>query len=330
MLMYKYMPKRLDDFELTDDMRAFIRMLIQSGSLTVLLVGNRKTSLLNAMLCEYYGLPADGNMMACENVMYVNNISDFGVSFYRQTLKTFCQSHFTITGGLKKTIVLDNIDCIKMKNVYVQQICNNLIETYSDRVNFVVTCTNIKKVIENIQSRTMILSIPLLSERHLTNILNQICEKEGIRLDAGVMDYLLSIGKNNVNILMNYLEKFKLLLGPSSGSDSSSSITLEKASEMCTNISFTVFQQYLDAIEKKRLPEAMEIMANLTDVGYSVVDVLDVFFLFVKSSNCVLSDEKKYVVIPLICKYIIYFNTIQENDCDLFLLTNVLIQKLSR
>jgi len=319
--MYKYMPKRLDDFELTDDMRAFIRMLIKSGSLNILLVGNRKTSLINAMLCEYYGLPEDGNMMACDNIMYVNNISDFGVSFYRQTLKTFCQSHFTITGGLKKTIVLDNIDCIKIKNVYVQQICNNLIETYSGRVNFVLTCTSIKKVIENIQSHTMILSIPILSDPQLTNILNHICEKEGIRLDAGVIEYLLSIGKNNVNILINYLEKFKLL-------GFESPITLKKAGEMCTNISFAVFQQYLDAIEQQRLPEAMKIMADLTDVGYSVVDVLDVFFQFVKSSNCVLSDDKKYVVIPLICKYIIFFNTIQENDCDLFLLTNTLIQKL--
>ena len=219
-----------------------------------------------------------------------------------------------------------------MKNVYVQQICNNLIETYSDRVNFVLTCTSIKKVIENIQSRTMILSIPPLSEPQLTNILNQICEKEGIRLDSGVMAYLLRIGKNNVNVLMNYLEKFKLLLGTTTTREETEPIpciTLEQAGQMCTNISFAVFHQYLDAIAQHRLPEAMEIMANLTDVGYSVIDVLDVFFLFVKSSNCVLSDEKKYVVIPLICKYIIYFNTIQENDCDLFLLTNALIQKLS-
>jgi len=314
------MPKRLDDFELTDEMRTFIRMLIQSGSLTVLLVGNRKTSLINAMLCEYYGLPEDGNMMTCENIMYVNNISDFGVSFYRQNLKTFCQSHFTITGGLKKTIVLDNIDCIKMKNIYVQQICNHLIETYSDRINFVLSCTNIKKVIENIQSRCLIFSIPSFTRIQLTNILNNICEKEMIQLDASVMDYILSIGKNNINILINYLEKFKLL--------GTSSISLDLAQQMCTNISFTVFQQYLDKVERGRLSDAMEIMANLTDVGYSVIDVLDVFFLFVKSSNCVLGDEKKYVIIPLICKYIIYFNTIQENDCDLFFLTNTLIQKL--
>ena len=323
MLMYKYMPKRLDDFELTDDMRDFIRTLIRTGSLTVLLVGSRKTSLIRAILCEYYGLSDDQSMMNCENIMYVNNISDFAVSFYRQNLKTFCQSHFTITGGLKKTIVLDNLDCIKMKNTYIQQICNNLIETYSDRINFVMSCTNIKKVIENIQSRSLILSIPSFSDDQLTNILNQICEKEGIRLDAGVMEYILSIGKNNVNILINYLEKFKMFGGDSS------SISLDIAYQMCTNISFAVFQQYLDMVEQGRLAQAMEIMANLTDVGYSVIDVLDVFFLFVKSSNCVIDDEKKYVIIPLICKYIIYFNTIQENDCDLFFLTNTLIQKLS-
>lgn len=320
MLIYKYAPKRLQDFQFTQDMHNFIQMLIQSGTLNIILVGNRKTSLINAMLCQYYDLPENIDMMNCEHIMYVNNISDFGVSFYRQNLKTFCQSHFKIKKGLRKTIVLDNIDCIKTKNIYIQQICYNLMETYGDRINFVLSCTNLKKVIENIQSHSLILSIPSLTNQQLTDRLKEISVNESIVMEDNVMNYLLSVGKNNINVLVNYLEKFKLFGKP---------VSLEDAYQMCTNISFQFFDKYLLAVENGNLSEGIEIMNELIETGYSVIDVLDTFFLYMKSNHCCLVDEgKKYNVIALICKYIIYFNTIQENDIDLYFFTNNLIKKI--
>ena len=317
MLLHKYAPTNLDQFKLSDEVRNFYRMLIQSNTLHIMLVGERKTSLIHAMLREYY-CDVNLNIQTSNNVMYINNMIEHGVAFYRQSLKTFCQSHFAVKGKFKKTVVLDNLDCVK--NSYIQQICCNLIETYSEHVNFIVSCTNIKQIMESIQSHCLSLSIPSLTSEQTSCILRDISAKENIELESQVMEYIISVSNNNMNVMVNYLEKFKLLGEP---------ITLELAKIMCTNISFDIFNQYMDAVMHHRISDAMGVMSHLIDLGYSVIDVLETFFQFVKSPHCQLGDDIKYIIIPIICEYIIYFNTIQENNVDLFFLTNKLIQKLT-
>ncbi len=315
MLIYKYAPTKLDEFELSTDLRDFFKMLIQSGNLNILLVGTRKTSLINALLSEYYcnvDINNSNNILRNKHVMYVNFIRDHGTTFYRQTLKTFCQSHFTMTNGLKKTIILDNLDCVSITNAScIQHICYNLIETYSNSVNFVISCTNIKKIMESIQSHSLIISVPPLSKEQQITILKNICVRENIAINSDVMEYLLTIENGNINVLINYLEKFKLL---------AEEIDLKTAKVLCTNISFDIFNQYMDRVLEYDLSTAMEIMASLTDLGYSVIDVLDTLFLFVKTNHCKLNTEQKYITFPLICEYIIYFSIIQENNDDLFFL----------
>ena len=329
MLIYKHAPTNLDQFELTEDMRIFMRMIIKSGSLNIMLVGERKTSLINAIVCEYYNLNDTllvlplKNMMISKNVMYVNNITEHGVAFYRNSVKAFCQSYFTAAPhGIKKTVVLDNLDCVK--NIFIQEICYNLIETYSDRVNFIVSGTNLKKIIENIQSHCLIISTPILTSEQSLRILRDIIAKEQIQMqqeeELQVLDYIIMVGNNNVNVMINFLETFKLLNEP---------ISFNIAKVICTNINFSIFNQYMDAVTHQKLSDAMEIMAGLIDLGYSVIDVLETFFAYVKTRQCDLTDDVKYLIIPIICEYIVYFNTIQENTTDLFFFTNKLICKLS-
>ena len=174
---------------------------------------------------------------------------------------------------------------------------------------------------ESIQSHSLIISVPALTKEQQTDILQNICIREIIAMDADVMEYLMTIENGNINVLINYLEKFKLL---------GHRVDLATAKVLCTNISFDVFNQYMEQVLNADLAVAMEIMASLTDLGYSVIDVLDTLFLFVKTTHCKLSAEQKYAVFPLICEYIIYFSTIQENNYDLFFFTNRLIQAFTK
>jgi len=48
---------------------------------------------------------------------------------------------------------------------------------------------------------------------------------------------------------------------------------------------------------------------HIHDYGYSVIDILDYFFTFVKMTN-VMSEEEKYRVIPYLCKYITIFHNV--------------------
>lgn len=54
------------------------------------------------------------------------------------------------------------------------------------------------------------------------------------------------------------------------------------------------------------------------------MDILDNYFLFVKST-IILSETEKYDIIPFICKYITIFHNIHEDEIELSLFTNNLI-----
>ena len=54
-----------------------------------------KTSLLNALIREYYDLKETDNFPE-NNIMYINNLKEQGIQYFRNDMKTFCQSHSII------------------------------------------------------------------------------------------------------------------------------------------------------------------------------------------------------------------------------------------
>ena len=57
------------------------------------------------------------------------------------------------------------------------------------------------------------------------------------------------------------------------------------------------------------------------------MDILDNFFLFIKTTTLV-SEDQKYIIIPHICKYITIFHNTHEDEIELALFSNNLIQSL--
>jgi DNA polymerase III delta subunit len=115
------------------------------------------------------------------------------------------------------------------------------------------------------------------------------------------------------------MEKFKLL---------NDNITLEMAVKICTNISFLTFEEYTNLIKNKKMKQAIKLIYDVYDKGYSVMDILDNYFLFVKNTD-IISEDEKYEVIPIICKYITVFHNIHEDEIELALFTNNLSKILA-
>ena len=70
------------------------------NNLNILLVGNSgcgKTSLLYATIREYYNSKNIPN----QNVLYINNLKEQGIQYYRTEVKTFCQTPSMIFGKKK-------------------------------------------------------------------------------------------------------------------------------------------------------------------------------------------------------------------------------------
>jgi hypothetical protein len=69
------------------------------------------------------------------------------------------------------------------------------------------------------------------------------------------------------------------------------------------------------------MKQAIKLIYDVYDKGYSVMDILDNYFLFVKNTD-IISEDEKYEVIPIICKYITVFHNIHEDEIELALFTN--------
>ena len=316
--IYKYQPIFLKDFEMDEEMLLLIRTMITMDMLNILFIsdsGSGKTSLINTIIREYYGYN-NINIMNDTNILSINSLKEQGIAYYRNEVKTFCQTACLIPGK-KKILILDDLDMI---NEQSQQVFRNCIDKYSDNVHFISSCINTQKVIDSIQSRMTIVKIKTLDIDNLIKIVKRICALENIQMTPETELFIISISNYSVRIIINYLEYLKLLNMP---------ITIDIATSICTNISFKYFEEYTNYCKvDKNLPKAIEMMYKLVDKGYSVMDILDNYFLFIKTT-AILSEDEKYSIIKYICKYITIFYNIHDDEIELALFTNNIIKMFS-
>lgn len=315
LLVYKYQPLYFKDFEIDCEIVDVLSTLVTMNNLNILFIGDigsGKTALLNALIREYYVNYTSKEYE--DNILHINSLKEQGINYYRNDVKTFCQT-CSIIKNKKKIVILDDLDLI---NEQSQQVFRNCIDKYSHNVHFISSCSNIQKVIESLQSRFFIIKIKPLQKENLRKIMHKIKDSENILVDSDAEDFILNVCNNTAKILINYMEKFKLL---------GQTITLDLANKVCTNISFFTFEQYNHYLKTKNLPGAVKLLYDIYDKGYSVMDILDNYFLFVKITSDLTEDEK-YKIIPFICKYITIFYNIHEDEIELALFTNNLIQAL--
>ena len=68
-------------------------------------------------------------------------------------------------------------------------------------------------------------------------------------------------------------------------------------------------------------------MYEIYDYGYSVIDIFDYLFAYIKITDHV-NDDIKYKITKLLCKYITIFNMIHEDCIELALFTGNMIEIL--
>ena len=243
----KYKPYYITDFFLDEINMKVINALIELNDLNLILIGAEcagKTSLMHAIIRNYYGLDKTATFPE-HNIMFINNLKEQGIQFFRNEMKTFCQSQSNIRGK-RKLIVVDDIDSI---NEQSQQVFRNYMDKYSNNVQFISACTNIQKVNESLQSRLHILKIDKLQRKHLELTLEKIIAIEKLDIDQESRNFMLSICNDSVRVLINYLEKIYIL---------GEHVTIEKAHNLCSNISYLQFASRARARTRTRKRESAE------------------------------------------------------------------------
>ena len=225
-------------------------------------------------------------------------------------MKSFCQSKCSIVGK-KKLIIVDDIDLI---NEQCQQVFRNHIDKYKSNIHFVSVCSNIHKVIESIQSRLHIIKMVCPDFQNVRSVTDDIISKENIHLEPDAKEYLLSFSNFSIREVLSHLEKLSIL-------DHANNIfSKEQCKQILSNISQQQFENYIQKLQQDKVKEGVQILYSIYDYGYSVIDILDMFFSFIKTTHS-LEEQHKYEILRVLCKYITYFHNLHEDIIEVVMFT---------
>ena len=308
----KYKPYFIDNFYGNEHLISILKSLMEIDDINILVTGptnSGKTSLLYAIIREYYDLKKNDSFPE-NNIMFINSLKEQGINYYRNEMKSFSQSKCSIYGK-KKLIIVDDLDLI---NEQCQQVFRNHIDKYKANVHFISVCSNVHKVIESLQSRLHILKMISTDIVTVQTIMNNIILKENLHISDEAREYLLSFSKYSIREILSHLEKISIL------STNNELIDIEKCKNIISNISHKQFENYIENIKANKVQDAIDILYYIYDYGYSVIDILDMFFSFVKMTQH-LDEERKYKILPILCKYITYFHSLHEDVVEIVIFT---------
>ena len=92
--MFKYKPKTIDAFEMDSKLINLLNLFIETDNLNIILLGNSgsgKTSLINCIIRKYYNLQENEHLDE-NNILIINSLKEQGISYYRNEVRTFCQT----------------------------------------------------------------------------------------------------------------------------------------------------------------------------------------------------------------------------------------------
>jgi DNA polymerase III gamma/tau subunit len=155
--------------------------------------------------------------------------------------------------------------------------------------------------------------------------MNRVISEEQLLIDQDAQEYLLTFSKQSIRELLNYLEKIFILVShePCISSTQFSTITLDMCKTVCSSISIQQFEEYIRLLKSRETILAIRLFYEIYDYGYSVIDILDYFYGFIKGTN-LLTESVKYQVIEILSKYITIFHNNHEDVVELALFTNEL------
>jgi len=334
LFIQRYKPHSIDDFFSTYKLKTVLRTLLDIDDLNILFIGNAcsgKTILLYTMIHEYYHI-APGEPIPESNILYINNLKEQGVEYFRNDLKTFSQSH-SMVFGKKKMVIIDDVDTIPEQN---QHVLRNYMDKYRHNVHFISVCSNIQKVIESIQSRVHIIRIEPSNREQMEELYHKIAVKEQLHIDPKGKEVLLTYCRHSIRALINHMEKIWILGAPNrpllrnteecdttTNTNTSKYFSEEDCRTLCSDISFQQLERYIHQLLAHDVGAAIHDLLQLYDYGFSVIDIIESMFQFVKCT-ALLTEEHKYLSIPVFCKYITIFYGVHEDAIELALFTNEL------
>lgn len=307
---YRY--HHVKDSIVDDEVKELLSFFQKDRDCSFLLYGDNdtgKTSLVHSYLTDYYNLENIDQLKTCEYIYKYNGLCDNGIQIFKQEVFTFCK--LTTSHNIKLTIFVDNIDNI---NEHYQLILKDCLEQYENKLNVILTCKNIEKMKEYIRSRLFIVKLNKYNLDKIKTLLSRINDDCFLSIDNESQNYLIQKCDYSLVKLFSMLETLRLY-------SKNDKIKINIVKQLCCYINDDMFKEYtLCWFQKRDLKSAITLLKGIIELGYSIIDIYEMYFSFIK--QCIIVNDKiKHHIIKIISKYIIQFYCVHENDIEIYLFT---------
>lgn len=157
--------------------------------------GTGKTTLAKAIIKD----------LGCDYLI-LNASDDRTLDTVREKVKSFAVS--MSSKNIRRCCFLDEFDGMLPAS---QNALKSLMEMYTQNVFFILTCNNIEKIIEPIQSRCTLIEFSNLSKIEIKEHLIQICQKENVTYDAEGIQKVIDIYYPSVRNMVKTLQDISIL-----------------------------------------------------------------------------------------------------------------------
>jgi len=193
----KYRPHTLseviDQKHAVERIRAFVAAKNVPHMLFAGPAGVGKTTVALAIAHDLYGKDMHGN------VLELNASNERGIDIIRNKVKDFARTR-TVSGIGYRLIILDEADALTGE---AQQALRRTMETYAAVSRFILICNWSSKIIEPLQSRSVVFRFHTLGKEDQLKFLERMEKAEKLNMDSAAKDAIIYLAEGDLRKVAN-------------------------------------------------------------------------------------------------------------------------------
>ncbi|KAF2118957.1 P-loop containing nucleoside triphosphate hydrolase protein [Lophiotrema nucula] len=265
----KYRPVYLDDVVGNTETIERLKIIAKDGNMPhVIISGMPGIGKTTSILCLARQLLGDAYK---EAVLELNASDERGIDVVRNRIKGFAQKKVTLPPGRQKLVILDEADSMTSG---AQQALRRTMEIYSSTTRFAFACNQSNKIIEPLQSRCAILRYARLTDAQVVRRIVQICDAEKVEYSDDGIAALVFSAEGDMRQAINNLQSTSAGFGFVNG---------DNVFRVVDSPHPIKVQAMIKACHETKVDDALTILKELWDLGYSCHDIISTMFKVTKT-----------------------------------------------